>query len=51
VKKQESWTLSQNCFKWWEAELYVDKTIEQLTKVRTLRRFKKTEQMDYENST
>ena len=41
VKQQESWTLSQNCFKQWEVELYFDKTIGQLTKVRTPRRLKK----------
>ena len=33
--------LSQNCFKQWEVEIYVDKTIGQLTKVRTPRRLKK----------
>jgi len=40
----------QNCFKQWEVWLYVDKTIGQLTKARTPRRLKKTEQMNYENS-
>jgi len=43
-------TLSQNCFKQCEVEIYVDKTIGQLTKVRTPRRLKKTEQLNYENS-
>ena len=43
-------TLSQNCFKQWEVKIYVDKTIGHLTEVRTPRRFKKTEQLNYENS-
>jgi len=34
-------TLSQNCFKQWEVELYADKTIGKLTKVRTPRRLEK----------
>jgi len=34
-------TLSQNCFKQCEVEIYVDKTIGQLTKFRTPRRLKK----------
>jgi len=38
TKKQESYTLSQKCFKQREVEVYVDKAIEQLTKVRTPRR-------------
>jgi len=42
--------LSQNGFKQCEVEIYVDKTIGQLTKVRTPRRLKKTEQLNYENS-
>ena len=41
AKKQESHTLSQNFFKQWEVEIYVDKAIGQLTKVRTPRRLKK----------
>jgi len=41
AKKQESHTLSQNCFKQWEVEIYVDKAIGQLNKVRTPRRLKK----------
>jgi len=43
-------TLLQNCFKQWEVKLYVDKTSGELTLVRTPRRIKKTEQMNYENS-
>jgi len=43
-------TLSQNCFKQCEVEICVDKAIGQLTKVRTPRRLKKTEQLNYENS-
>ena len=43
-------TLSQNFFKQWEIEPYVDKTIGQLTNVRTPCRLKKTEQVNYENS-
>jgi len=34
-------TLSQHCFKQCEVEIYVDKTIGQLTKVRTTLRLKK----------
>jgi len=34
-------TLSQNCFKQWEVELYADKTIGKLTKVRTPRELEK----------
>jgi len=34
-------TLSQNCFKQYEVEIYVEKTIGQLTKFRTPRRLKK----------
>jgi len=34
-------TLSQNCFKQWEVEIYVVKNVGQLTKVGTLRRLKK----------
>jgi len=30
MKKQESWTLSQNCFKQWEIYLYLNTTIGQL---------------------
>ena len=35
-------TLSQNCSKQWEVEIYADKTIGQVTKVRTPRWLKKT---------
>ena len=41
AKKQKSYNLSQNWFKQWEVEIYVDKAIGQLTKVRTPRRLKK----------
>ena len=50
AKKQESYTLSQICFKQWEVELYVDKTIGQLTTVITPRSLKKTTKVNYENS-
>ena len=50
AKKQESYTLLQNCFKQWEVEIYVDKAIGQLTKVGTPRRLKNTEKMNYEKS-
>jgi len=40
---------SQNCFKQWGIELYLDKVIGQLTKVRTPRKLEKAEQMNYEN--
>jgi len=43
-------TLSQNFFKQCEVEMYVDKTIGQVTKVRTPRSLKKAEQLNYENS-
>jgi len=39
-EKTKNLTLSQNCFKQWQGEWNVDKTIRQTTKVRTPRRLK-----------
>jgi len=40
-EKWESCTLSQNCFKQWEVEIYVGKIVGKLTKVREPRKLKK----------